>query len=83
MGLGSNQFVFDEIDEVEYFQGDKNRLTMNQTYTWEFQCQYKLQHYPFDTQVDSQGKNGLQPPYINPCRIVLRGAHIVLAVTGL
>ena len=41
----------DEIDEVENFQGGKNRLTMNQTYTWEFQCQYELQHYPFDTQV--------------------------------
>ena len=24
---------------------------MNQTYTWEFQCQYELQSYPFDTQV--------------------------------
>ena len=24
---------------------------MNQTYTWEFQCKYELQHYPFDTQV--------------------------------
>ena len=41
----------DEIDEVEYFQGGKNRLTMNQTYTWEFQCQYELERYPFDTQV--------------------------------
>ena len=40
-----------EIDEIEYFQGSKNRLTMNQTYTWEFQCQYVLQRYPFDTQV--------------------------------
>ena len=39
------------VDEVEYFQGSKNRLTMNQTYTWEFQCQYELQRYPFDTQV--------------------------------
>ena len=39
------------IDEAEYFQGAKNRLTMNQTYTMEFQCQYKLQRYPFDTQV--------------------------------
>ena len=39
------------IDEAEYFQGAKNRLTMNQTYTREFQCQYKLQRYPFDTQV--------------------------------
>ena len=41
----------EEIDETEYFQGDKNRLTMNQTYTLEFQCTYKLQRYPFDTQV--------------------------------
>ena len=24
---------------------------MNQTYTWEFQCKYELQSYPFDTQV--------------------------------
>ena len=40
-----------EIDEAEIFQGGKNRLTMNQTYTWEFQCQYVLQRYPFDTQV--------------------------------
>ena len=41
----------EEIDEAEYFQGAKNRLTMIQSYTWEFQCQYELSHYPFDTQV--------------------------------
>ena len=41
----------EEIHETEIFQGDKNTLTMNQTYTWEFQCKYKLEHYPFDTQV--------------------------------
>ena len=41
----------DEIDEVEIFEGGENRLTMNQTYTWEFQCQYELSRYPFDTQV--------------------------------
>ena len=29
----------------------KTRLTMNQTYTHEFQCQYELQRYPFDLQV--------------------------------
>ena len=39
------------VDEIEYFQGNKNTLTMNQTYTWAFQCQYALQNYPFDTQV--------------------------------
>ena len=41
----------DEVDEAEIFEGDENTLTMNQTYTWEFQCQYELQNYPFDTQV--------------------------------
>ena len=40
-----------EIDEAEIFEGAENRLTMNQTYTREFQCQYELQRYPFDTQV--------------------------------
>ena len=40
-----------EVDEAEIFQGAENTLTMTQTYTWEFQCQYKLQRYPFDTQV--------------------------------
>ena len=42
----------EELDETEIFEGAENRLTMNQTYTWEFQCKYKLQHYPFDTQVN-------------------------------
>ena len=41
-----------EIHEAEIFQGTENRLTMNQTYTWEFQCKYELQRYPFDTQVN-------------------------------
>ena len=43
----------DKVDEAEIFEGDENRLTMNQTYTWEFQCQYELQQYPFDTQVQN------------------------------
>jgi hypothetical protein len=38
-------------DEIEVFQGEKNTLTMNQTYTWKFQCEYDLHLYPFDTQV--------------------------------
>ena len=41
----------DELDEAEIFEGAENRLTMYQTYTREFQCNYKLQRYPFDTQV--------------------------------
>ena len=40
----------EEVDEAEIFEGAENRLTMNQTYTWEFQCKYELQYYPFDTQ---------------------------------
>ena len=41
------------IDEAEIFEGAENSLTMNQTYTWEFQCKYELQRYPFDTQVNT------------------------------
>ena len=39
-----------EVDEAEIFKGDQNTLTMIQAYTEEFQCQYMLQRYPFDTQ---------------------------------
>ena len=38
------------VDEAEIFKGDQNTLTMIQAYTEEFQCQYMLQRYPFDTQ---------------------------------
>ena len=41
----------DEVDETEKFKGAENTLTMNQTYTEPFQCQYKLNRYPFDSQV--------------------------------
>ena len=41
----------EEVDEAEIFEGDQNTLIMIQTYTEEFQCQYMLQRYPFDTQV--------------------------------
>jgi hypothetical protein len=40
-----------EVDEVEIFSGHENTLTMKQTYTKSFQCQYMLHRYPFDTQV--------------------------------
>ena len=41
-----------EVDEAEIFEGEENKLIMTQAYTWEFQCPYKLQKYPFDTQVN-------------------------------
>ena len=40
-----------EVDEIEIFEGNDNTLAMYQTYTKSFQCLYKLQKYPFDTQV--------------------------------
>ena len=39
------------VDEIEIFEGDKNTISMQQVYTWQFQCKYNLQVYPFDTQV--------------------------------
>ena len=42
----------DMVDEAEIFEGGANRVRMTQTYTLEFQCNYKLQRYPFDSQVN-------------------------------
>ena len=41
----------EKVDEAQIFKGSENSLTMNHTYTHEFQCKYELQRYPFDTQV--------------------------------
>ena len=41
----------DKIEEAEIFQGAENSLLMEQTYTHGFQCVFKLDEYPFDTQV--------------------------------
>ena len=41
----------DVVDEIEIFRGNDNKLTMNQTYSKEFQCTYLIQWFPFDTQV--------------------------------
>ena len=40
----------EEVDEADIFQGAENELTMQQTYTHNFQCEYMLHRYPFDTQ---------------------------------
>ena len=39
------------VDETEIFKGAENTLSMQQVYTWQFQCKYNLQDYPFDAQV--------------------------------
>ena len=41
----------ESVDETEVFNGSRNILVMNQTYTHTFQCNYQLSRYPFDTQV--------------------------------
>ena len=41
----------DVVDEIEIFEGKDNRLTMNQTYSKEFQCTYLIQWFTFDIQV--------------------------------
>ena len=48
---GFSRSDIDKVDEAIIFEGHEHTLTMNQTYTWEFQCQYELQRYPFDSQV--------------------------------
>ena len=42
----------DAVDETEIFSGTDNGLIMSQTYTHNFQCNYALSAYPFDTQVN-------------------------------
>ena len=42
---------YEVLDETYLFKGDENSLIMTQSYTHDFQCVYKLQRYPFDTQV--------------------------------
>ena len=39
------------VDEVEVFRGSENSLALSQTHSKRFQCQYRLNNYPFDTQV--------------------------------
>jgi hypothetical protein len=46
-GEGDPQRIsFAVVDEIEIFSGNKNTLTMNQTYTHQFQCKYDLGCYP-------------------------------------
>ena len=39
------------VEERNIFLGSKNRITFQQIFTKQFECEYKLQLYPFDTQV--------------------------------
>ena len=54
---GSISLILPVLSE---FEGGENTLMMTQTYTLKFQCEYKLQKYPFDTQVNYR-KNCFNP----------------------
>ena len=47
--VGSDQ---DNVEEINIFEGEFNRITFEQVYTKTFKCTYQLQLYPFDTQVE-------------------------------
>jgi hypothetical protein len=49
------------VDEIDIFSGNKNTLTMQQTYTQQFQCKYHLHRYPFDTQVAGESQLDMFP----------------------
>ena len=39
------------LTQVNIFDGASNRITFEQVYSKKFKCEYKLDLYPFDTQV--------------------------------
>ena len=41
----------DQVEEINIFEGQFNRVTFEQIYTKELKCVYDLKLYPFDTQV--------------------------------
>ena len=47
----STKTGIEHVDEVEIFEGRENKITMSQTYSKSFHCTYRLQYFPFDSQV--------------------------------
>ena len=41
----------DNVEEINIFEGEDNKITFQQVYDKELKCVYQLQLYPFDTQV--------------------------------
>ena len=39
------------VDEAEVFEGRENKITLIQTNSKKFHCNYLLHHFPFDIQV--------------------------------
>ena len=49
------------LDEIEIFEGKENPISMIQSYTKPFKCNYDLRYFPFDTQVCSNKFIGSEP----------------------
>ena len=73
----------DEVDEIEKFKGAENTLTMNQTYTQAFQCQYKLNRYPFDTQVRLSTIKRNSSFHFQECKIKMTTSSLAKATVEL
>ena len=58
----------DTLHEIEIFKGGENALTMSQTYTNQFQCEFVLARYPFDTQVKRE-KGDILNAVVQVCTI--------------
>ena len=49
------------LDEIEIFEGKENPISMIQSYTKPFKCNFDLRYFPFDTQVCSNKFIGSEP----------------------
>ena len=56
------------LHEIEICKGGENALTMSQTYTNQFQCEFVLARYPFDTQVKRE-KGDILNAVVQVCTI--------------
>ena len=43
--------VDDSLENIEIFEGSENNILINRIYNMKFLCEYKLQMYPFDSQI--------------------------------
>ena len=79
--VGSDQ---DNVEEINIFEGEFNRITFEQVYTKTFKCTYQLQLYPFDTQVggtDSKNSFSIELQVCTVNLIVRKLETSVMAIT--
>ena len=67
--VGSDQ---DNVEEINIFEGEFNRITFEQVYTKTFKCTYQLQLYPFDTQVRIMFRLSLEMLQVCTVNLIVR-----------